>query len=200
MQLTSPSTSISLIRRVQAADPLSWERLVHIYGPLVYRWCRRQGIDPNDASDIMQDVFAAVSESIDRFEGEQGKRPFRGWLFGVTRFKILDHFRDFKKRPDVIAGDVLDETLAAREATDPYLSDPASVRIDAGIVVRRTLDTIRPEYTEVTWKAFWRTTIDGQPASKIAEELGLQAANVRQIKLRILKRLRTELEGLESEL
>ncbi|TWT91586.1 RNA polymerase sigma factor [Stieleria varia] len=197
MPLTSPSTSLSLIRRVQTNDPRSWERLVQIYGPLVYRWCRRRGIDRHDASDIMQDVFSAVSGSIDRFQSEQGQRSFRGWLYGITRFKMLDHFRQSMKRPDVIAGDVLDATLEANVDADPYLDDPAGDRIDAGIIIRQTLELIRQEFTDVTWKAFWRTAVDKQSAPDVAAELGLQPANVRQIKRRVMKRLRDELDGLE---
>ncbi len=37
---TSSSTSTSLLRRVKARDPDAWQRLVNLYGPLVYRWAR----------------------------------------------------------------------------------------------------------------------------------------------------------------
>src|SRR5262249_61127710 len=36
----STSTSRSLLERVRADDPAAWERLVGLYSPLVYHWCR----------------------------------------------------------------------------------------------------------------------------------------------------------------
>lgn len=200
MPLSSPSTSLSLIRRVREQDGAAWERLVNIYGPLVYRWCRRQGVAAHDASDIMQEVFSAVSSSVDRYRSENGQQPFRGWLFGIARFKIMDHFRAAENQPIAIDGDQLEQTIAAIPDSDRYLSDPDLARNDLSVVINRTLEAISAEYTDVSWAAFWRTAVDSQPASEIARELGLKPANVRQIKFRVLKRLRVELEGLEPSI
>ncbi len=44
------ATSPSLLARVQANRPGSWERLVDLYAPLVYHWCRRSALSPEDAA------------------------------------------------------------------------------------------------------------------------------------------------------
>ena len=51
------STSASLLARVQADDSEAWSRLVRLYGPVVYRWARQAGLQPNDAADVAQAVF-----------------------------------------------------------------------------------------------------------------------------------------------
>ena len=38
-------TSPSLLLRVQGNDQDAWTRLVNLYAPLVYHWCRRAGLD-----------------------------------------------------------------------------------------------------------------------------------------------------------
>jgi RNA polymerase sigma-70 factor (ECF subfamily) len=43
-----------------------------------------------------------------------------------------------------------------------------------------------------TWAAFQRVAVDGLPAARVAEELGLSENAVLQAKSRILKRLRQE--------
>jgi RNA polymerase sigma-70 factor (ECF subfamily) len=64
---TGSSTSVSLLRRLKARDQHAWGHLTRIYGPLVYRWCRRNGVRAGDLADIAQDVFQAVATGIDEF-------------------------------------------------------------------------------------------------------------------------------------
>ena len=61
---------------------------------------------------------------------------------------------------------------------------------------RRALDLVRPEFTEKTWQAFWRSVIDGHDTADIASDLGMTANAARLAKLRVLRRLRQELDGL----
>ena len=42
----------------------------------------------------------------------------------------------------------------------------------------------------ITWQAFWRSTVDGESATEIANDLGMTAGAVRQAKLRVMVRLR----------
>jgi hypothetical protein len=88
---TSESTSASLIEQAREADSGAWRRLSMVYGPLVYRWCRRAGLQDADAADVLQEVFRAVHGGLVTFEAERGG-GFRGWLYGITQHKLADHF------------------------------------------------------------------------------------------------------------
>lgn len=205
MNLTTPSTSLSLIHRVGTNDALAWHRLVHLYGPVVYRWCRRRGIASTDAKDVMQEVFWAVAKSIERYQRDDGRQLFRSWLYGIASHKINDFLRITIKQPGTMPAELLDATVDLKALghqvglVDEYLSDSEIAEADRVIVLRRTLEEIRPDYTEIKWSAFWRTVVDEQPATAIAQELGLRPDHVRQIKYRVLRRLRRELEGLETD-
>src|SRR5262249_40806108 len=53
-------TSRSLLERVKADEAAAWERLVTLYAPLVFHWCRRWDLREPDIADILQDVFQSV--------------------------------------------------------------------------------------------------------------------------------------------
>jgi hypothetical protein len=48
------------------------------------------------------------------------------------------------------------------------------------------------DFTPATWEAFRLFAIDGLPAARVAEELGMNVNSVLQAKSRILRRLREE--------
>jgi RNA polymerase sigma-70 factor (ECF subfamily) len=91
--LSAPSTSSSLLRRVREHDQDAWRRLSDLYGPVIYNWCRRAGLQPADASDATQDVFRGVMTGIAQLRHGQPGDSFRGWLSAITRYKVQDHFR-----------------------------------------------------------------------------------------------------------
>ncbi len=95
----SSATSRGLLERVKVDDAAAWHRLVDLYAPLVYRWCRGFGLPEPDAADVFQDVFQAVASSIACFRKEKEGDTFRGWLRTITRNKIRDHFRIRGREP-----------------------------------------------------------------------------------------------------
>ena len=76
--------------RVQSADDEAWQRLVHLYSPLVYRLCRRSQLQQDDAQDIAQEVFRAIHRRVVDFKKQGKQHSFRGWLWTITRNKIRD--------------------------------------------------------------------------------------------------------------
>src|SRR5690606_7771386 len=85
----SESTSSGLLRRVRGLDAVAWNDLVTLYGPLVYHWTRKAGLQPADAADVVQDVFRSVLAGIDRFD-DAGGGSFRGWLRTIARTRLID--------------------------------------------------------------------------------------------------------------
>lgn len=180
------STSASLIARLKNRDRDAWAKLAAIYGPLVYAWCRRRGLQEQDAADVSQEVFRAVAMSIDRFEHGPG-RTFRGWLWTITRSKIIDHFRRVQARPEAVGGsDVQDRLAQLPESLDDSDAGPSTL----GGLVRRGLDQIRPDFKEKTWQAFCRVAMDSEAPADVAKDLGLSVNAVLIAKSRVLARLR----------
>ncbi len=182
--------------RAKARDQEAWERLVHLYGPLVSYWIRQGGLRPPGAKDVFQEVFQAVAGGIDRFHHDGPDATFRGWLRTITRSKIADHHRQAARRPEAVGGSSALQRLD--EVAQPSEASVATGEADALQQLRlRALDMIRGEFEPRTWEAFWRSAVKEEPTREIAAELGMKPAAVRLAKSRVLRRLREELGELE---
>jgi RNA polymerase sigma-70 factor (ECF subfamily) len=187
--LSSTGTSRSLIERVQAADAAAWDRLVELYAPLVLHWCRRSGLRAEDAADVFQDVFQAVAAHVTGFSRDRAGATFRGWLRTVTRSKVADHFRRFRREPPGLGGSEARRLLSQLPAPE-FSDDDADAERS---LFRRTLEGIRSEFEPRTWQAFWRTAVGGECPADVATDLGMSPGAVRVAKSRVLQRLRQEL-------
>jgi len=186
------SIGSSLLEGVQAMDAGAWQRLVELYAPVIYGWCRQSAVQPHDAADVVQEVFRAVLTGVGQFRRDRPGESFRGWLWTITRNKIRDHARRRQRRPAAAGGSDAAEQL--QQLPEPPPPAPTSRESDG--LVHRALTLIRAEFEEPTWRAFWQATVDGRPAAEIARELGMSKGAVRQAKYRVLRRLREELAGL----
>jgi RNA polymerase sigma-70 factor (ECF subfamily) len=190
----SPSAlSTGLLEGVKARDPEAWRRLAHLYGPLVYGWCRRQGLQGPDCEDVVQEVFLTIMARIGEFQRQPGGGAFRGWLWAIARHKLGDWLRSQKARAQPLDQHAGPPT--ALEAPDPEQAqgvDPPAAA-EAGHLYRRALDLIRPEFADHTWQAFWRVTVDGQTAADVAADLHMSRNAVYIAKSRVLSRLRAVL-------
>jgi RNA polymerase sigma-70 factor (ECF subfamily) len=63
-------------------------------------------------------------------------------------------------------------------------------------VTASLLRTVQGDFAPVTWQAFRRYVLEGEPAARRAGELGVSLNSVLLAKSRVLKRLRQELPGL----
>ena len=183
------STSTSLLRQVKDQDPGAWERLGELYGPMVYAWCRQAGLGEADISDVVQNVFSSVFKSVARFQRDGPNGSFRGWLWKITRNEVLMLFRRQAKEPRAAGG--TDAQEAIQQVPEVFASERLPTTTGSrALLVRRAVDMLQDAFEPHTWQAFWRTTVDGQPAPEVAEELGMTPVAVRQAKYRVLKRLR----------
>jgi RNA polymerase sigma-70 factor (ECF subfamily) len=190
-------TSLSLLQRIRGGDDTGWRRLVELYGPLVNHWCRRWGVQGADADDVAQEVFQAAVQKISSFRRDRPNDTFRGWLRGITRFKVLDYWRARGQNPGAAGGSEalqrLQEVPERETAEDPEDAGEVSA------VFHRALEMLRSEFEDRTWQAFWLVTVDGQKATEAAALLGMTASAVRMCKSRVLRRLREQLGDVVEE-
>jgi len=186
------STSRSLLAALKADDSHAWDRLVALYTPLVYHWCKGHALHDQDIPDVLQEVFQAVAGNIERFHKDRPRDTFRGWLRTITRSKVYDHYRRQQRQPRAPGGSEANVRFA--QVPDELPSGDASQEQHAHqLVLRGALEHVRKDFTERTWQAFWRVVVDGQAAADVADELSMRPGAVRVAKCRVLRRLRQAL-------
>ncbi len=195
--MDASSISSTLLERVRARRPEAWQRLVELYGPVAYRWCQQSNLQPEDAADLVQEVFRAVLEHVDQFRRERPEDSFVAWLGTITRNKVRDHFRRREHLPDARGGTTAQQRMAeVRQPSGPseesFEPDPQS----QAWISRCGLDLVRAEFENRTWEAFWLATVEGRSPADIAADLGMTVQAVYKAKSRVLRRLRQELGGL----
>jgi RNA polymerase sigma-70 factor (ECF subfamily) len=87
---TTPASLLERLRQPNQAN--AWERFVELYTPLLMYWARRRGLHPQDAADLVQDVFTVLVEKLPEFTYDH-RRSFRNWLRTVLVNKWRDHRR-----------------------------------------------------------------------------------------------------------
>ena len=189
------SISSTLLERVKAEHPEAWTRLVTLYGPVVYRWCRQAGVTRDDAPDLVQEVFTAVARHVAALRRDRPGDSFGAWLRTITRNAVRGYFRSRRGQAVAQGGtdarqqlEQVPESSASQEADNP--------REVADLVVPKGVDLVRAEFEPRTWEAFRRVAIEGQPSVRVAAELGMSLEAVYQAKSRVLRRLRREFDGL----
>ena len=168
-------------------DPERWSRLVALFGPVVYRWCRSSGVREADAPDLVQEVFSSVAKGIGRFQRSKEEGSFRSWLATVTRNKVRDHFRQVARQQVAAGGTAALQQISeqAEELESTICAEGAESSI-----MRQALTQVEAEFEPGMWRAFWLSAIDGKGAQEVAELTGLSTASVYQAKSRVLRRLR----------
>lgn len=203
------ATSTELLRQAQANNQGAWEQLVSLYSRRMYRWCRRAGLQPADAGNVVQEALQAVARKLGDFRRDRPGDTFRGWLRRITDNKIRDHFRQQGRSLDAATGgtdgyqNLLNLTNKPNQTADVEPDQPtwdtsiASALSPQTKNVHDQIQRIRNDVSERDWKFFWRVVVDGQSAADVGREFGVTANTVRLVKMRMLRRLRRGLNDSE---
>jgi RNA polymerase sigma-70 factor (ECF subfamily) len=184
------STSRSLLARLHANEPAAWDRLITLYAPLIWHWCRKMALPQQDVADVFQEVFKAVALHIATFRKDRPKDTFRGWLRTITKNKVHDHFRARERQPSAAGGTEAKVWLS--QIPDIEEDEAAESAVESHLF-QRALALIQSEFAESTWRAFWGVVVDGRSPQEVGAGLGMTAGAVRVAKCRVLHRLRQEL-------
>ncbi len=152
---------------------------------------RRHAPDPDDAEDILQDVFYRLVEA------NRLLMPIEhvtGWLFRVARNRITDLFR--KKEPENFSDlDVADEEGLSFEDLLPSLEggpDEAYVRNRLVEELKRALAELPKEQREV----FVAQELEGLSFKEISEKTGVGVNTLLSRKRYAVRRLRERLRDV----
>jgi len=186
----SPLTRASLLIRLRdRSDQPAWNEFVSIYGPVIYGFARRRGLQDADAADTMQDVLRSVTSAIERLDYDPRQGRFRGWLYTLTRNRVLTLLtsRNGKARA---TGDSNVQSLLSNQP-DRGGVDEQEWELDyRRSLTAIVLEELREEFSDKIWQAFWQTAVEAQPAGEVAKSLGMSLGSVYVAKSRVLARAR----------
>jgi RNA polymerase sigma-70 factor (ECF subfamily) len=170
--------------------------MVQLYTPLVHHWAVRGGVRGADVEDVAQEVLQAAATHMHNFRRDRPGDSFRGWLRGITRNMVLQHFRRSGRNPRGSGGtDALVQLNAVADATAGSEDDEDPAEELDGLR-RRALELVRGEFEERTWRAFWMTVVESRSPADIAAEMGVSPTAIRMAKSRVLRRLKETIGDL----
>ena len=194
----SPLTRVSLLVQLRdGANDGAWREFMRLYGPVVYGFARKRGLQDADAADLMQDVMRSVSTSIGRLDYDRNQGTFRGWLFTITRNRIFNFLSARRLRPQGSGDTSTHQLLDTHPDTDGGVDmwETEYQRRIAALAMERVKD----EFAENTWQAFWQTAVEGKPASEISNQIGLSPGAIYVAKSRVLARLKREVDLMRQQ-
>jgi len=158
------------VRALQRREPRAWERLQDraiqpVFAYLALR-CRRR----EDAEDLTAEVFAAAVAAIDAFRGDA---RLVSWMIGIARRKLIDAERRRRRRPEVLAADLVlgsaDGALVPHADTPDEAPQPGAAleRAETHDRIRRLVLELPPAQRE----ALWLRCVDGLSLTEVARVL-----------------------------
>ncbi len=157
----------------------AFEEIVSRYVDKIYGLALRITRSPNDAEEVLQDVFLTLAKKIDTFRGEA---KFSSWLYRVTVNASYMHLRSERKHEsDVSLEDYVpyDEngTLMGRVASKDW-----SQRPDKALFSKEAMEMIERAVRELpeTYRVvFHLRDVDGLSNEEVSEILGLSVAAIK---------------------
>jgi RNA polymerase sigma-70 factor (ECF subfamily) len=198
-------TSPTLLRELR--DPgqreRAWRTFLERYRPLIRGWCYRAGLGRDDAEEVSAAVLAKLVTVMSTFVYDPSRR-FRCWLRTVVENEVRALWRQRARRHgDRGSGDPhIHSELEKVEA--PGCMEDLVQALDETLErdlrqADQVIERVRKRVAEHTWRAYWLTAIEGEPAGEVARKLGMNVASVYVAKKRVGRMLREEGVRLQGQ-
>jgi RNA polymerase sigma-70 factor (ECF subfamily) len=172
-----------LLSRLAGGDADAAATLYDRHARLVYALARRILRVDADAEDVVQEVFAQVWRTADRYQS--GRASVIGWLLMLTRTRAIDRVRARQARPDLNPGSLPDAL--------PSPDTPASDLLVASEQASQVRDALRsltdPQRTALEL-AYYEGLTQAEIAARLSEPLGTVKTRMRTALSTLRERLR----------
>jgi RNA polymerase sigma factor (sigma-70 family) len=200
-------TRYSLLSRLQNWDDQeSWKDFFNTYWRLIYSVALKSGLTEQEAQETVQETVISVAKGIHTFKRDRTLGSFKNWLGNIIRWRIIDQLRKREPSPllHIYRDSTMDEAdpLGIQQLPDPAGADPEALwdeewrtnLFDAA--VERVKQQVREEHYQI----FYLYTFKQWPVGKVADALGVSAAQVYLVKHRISALIKKEVRSLEKKL
>ena len=186
------STSTTLLRDIaSSAEHARWSEFVSRYRPMMEAFLA--GRFPFvSAEDVIQETLVALAKAIPNYRYDpESMGLFRSYLTGILAHKAIDICRK-NSRHEALKEEWRKRYEEAQEAA-PAREDVRKTILEIAMRQLMLDESIR----ERTKLIFHKVAVEGCPPEEVAVAYGISRNAVDQIKDRMVRRLRTMIEGME---
>lgn len=165
-----------------AGDDSAFTTLVTRFHPAVFRWALTFARDPDEADDIVQEVFVRVHRQLGQYRSDGS---LDAWLYRITRRAALQMTRTRKRRGRLV------RSPAALPARDVYTTDPGG-RVDrqrAAAIIHELFEKLPRRQREI----FDLVDLQGLSPTEAAERTGMKPVSIRANLFKARKAIRESL-------
>jgi RNA polymerase sigma-70 factor (ECF subfamily) len=164
----TPEQERKAIRRAQR-DPQAFVHLYDHYFPRIHAYVRYRVANPEDAQDVVADVFFRAIRELKRFQW-RSRGSFAAWLFRIAHNRIVDHYRASERAALSQAAN----NALAKLTSDSPSPEEALTQQETFQQVRDLIITLSPRRQEIITLRFFA----GLRNNEIAQVLGLDQRTV----------------------
>lgn len=187
-----PSTIWTTILDYRRDPEKAKEMLARRYHRPVYEFNLRQGLSPDDAEDLTQEVFLRVCTETFLRRAEEIRGKFRTVLLSVAKHVLVSFYR---YRYAQLRDRRLEVPLSEMDIPQKEPSDPEFDRLWVKNLVARAMEQLRDD----RGIAALRLQLAGKSYQNIARELGCKSTDVTNWIHKAKERLRDEIERMIGE-
>jgi len=125
----------SFVKKIKEGDRRSWNMMIDRYSKPVYNIALNFCKNPEDASDITQEIFLKIFRNIDKMDE---KFNFTSWVLRVSKNHCIDHWRKNRKNYNII--EFSEKTFGGDDTPEKNF-----VKENDIIILRRMLMQLKPD-------------------------------------------------------
>lgn len=177
-----PSTmdDAELLQRIAQRDRQAFSQLYDRYSGVLYSTTLRILNNPEEASDVLQDVFFQIWEKAGSYDPKLGK-PFN-WALTLTRNRAIDRLRALKRRYSFIE----EVTHEFAEGGNPRSAwNEEFMSSERASLIRAAVETLPLEQRQAIEMAFLGGMTQNEISETLKQPLGTIKARIRRGMLKL---------------
>jgi len=172
---TSDSWSL-LMQQAQGGDAAAYRRLLGEMTPVLKSFLRTRFFNASHIDDIVQEILLAVHTARHTYRPEQ---PFRHWMFGIARHKMIDYMR---KQGRQSANEISDDEFVT------FMADGANNPEEA--LSAKDLQQALKALPDKQRQVLLMTKVQGHSMAETGKKLGMSETAVKVTAHRAYKKLK----------
>jgi RNA polymerase sigma factor (sigma-70 family) len=200
-----PTRQSLLLRLKDRDDNVSWKVFFDTYWRLIYRMAKKAGLTDEDADDAVQETVLAVVRLLPGFTYDPSKGSFKGWLFSLTRYRIMLQMRKRAREGRFVTERPGRQSRPGETSTTDRVPDPNGAEIERiwdreweENLKEAALERVKRQADSKSFQVF-DLCLRGHTPADIARTLRITRGEVYLIRHRLTKLLRKKMERLKRD-